>query len=137
MARGIIGLDRMKRKLRRLAPETRAEIRKALDASANEIVSTAKRLAPVDDGDLQGSIRKEGGDHDLAVKVLAGGPRTTKPVRNTDEAPLYDYALGQEFGTQDMLANPFFFPAVRATRKGRRRRISAAVRRAARKVAGK
>lgn len=115
------------RRLRAAAPKVRDHLAAANNKTGDEIVSMAQRLVAVDEGDLQRSIRKEQGRLETTVVVLAGGPLTTKPVREGADAS-YDYALGVEFGTVDTPAQPFFWPSVRANRKTHRGRASRALR---------
>lgn len=130
MARGN-GLDDLQRRIRAMGVEARREIGVALDQSAAEVVSVARTLAPSDDGDLKASIRQEPGEHELQRVVEAGGPTTTRPVRE-GKSPVYDYALAQEFGTAEQEPQPFFNPAWRLARRRAKNRISRAVRKAAR-----
>lgn len=139
------GARRLARKIAAMPAAARVEISAALEASANELVALQRAAAPRDEGDLVASVDwnwggrgiagELRGDARLSAVITAGGPLTTKPVRNGVDVE-YDYALGQEFGTQDMPANPFFFPAYRLIKRRVRARISRAIRKAARKVAG-
>lgn len=124
-------LNRLRKRMDAIPKSVRAAVRPALERSADELVGTMKRLAPEDDGTLRDSIRKEAGANELSVNVTAGGPTTTRPVRDGADAS-YDYSLGQEFGTADMPANPFFFPAVRLLRKKIRSRVKRAIAKAVR-----
>lgn len=133
MARGN-GLDDLERRIKAMPLAARDEIGKALDASATEIAGAAQLLAPAEDGDLRASIRTGQGEHDLSRTIEAGGPTTTRPVREGVSAT-YDYALGTEWGTADTRAQPYFFPAWRLGRKRAKGRIARAVRKAA-KAAG-
>lgn len=126
--------DRLARKLRALPKRMRAEIGAAVAKAGPEMVALARALAPADDGTLRASIRSSYVEEALKVTIEAGGEATTKPVRNGADAS-YDYALGQEFGTREMPANPFFFPAYRATKKRSKSRISRAINKAAKAVA--
>lgn len=135
----VLGLESLRRKLKAIPQEAKAEIRKALEASAEEIVRLAKNLVPVDDGDLQmsiswtwgaapkgsmvlGSVIGPSDKNDLTITIYAGGGEAF-------------YARWIEFGTQKMSAQPFFLPAYRANRKRARARISRGVNKAAKKVA--
>lgn len=122
--------ERIARALRRITPSVKAAIAPAVDKGATEIVVKARLAAAEskDSGALQSTIRTEPGPTDLAVTVKAGGPETTKPVRNSEKgnAPEFDYALGVEYGTEDTNAQPFFWPSVRALSKRVRRRIDRA-----------
>lgn len=83
----------------------------------------SKAIAPTDPKDgtpLKDSIRRHATQTGGQV-VRAGGETTTTQSENGP----YDYAVGQEFGTQKMGASPFFWPAYRSLKKkftGRRRR---------------
>jgi HK97 gp10 family phage protein len=146
----IDGLSGLTRKLNKLKTAPRASIAAALDASADDMVRTMRRIAPKDKGALQASIRKEKYDDGLTVVVRAGGPLTTKAVRKgvkakdvaagvakvepggAAEKGVYDYALAVEFGfrTEDgghVPAQSFFFPTVRVKRKSVKTRVSRAL----------
>lgn len=79
--------------------------------------------------ELLESIRVEDGRRPLQVLVKAGGPLTTKEVRKGSGAT-YDYANANEFGTEKMAAQPFFWPSYRLMKK----RIRAGIARKARKA---
>src|SRR5690606_10414154 len=112
----------------------RRAIKPALEKGADELVGRMKYLAPVDDGDLQRSIQKRP-LNELAVRVEAGGEATTRPVRQGVSAT-YDYALGQEYGTAEMPANPFFWPAVNTLKRRVRRRVDRAIGKAVKEAWG-
>jgi HK97 gp10 family phage protein len=122
LARKVLGLDQLKRKLAAMPIAARTEIRKALDVSAEEMAATARALAPVDTGALKASIEKAEGRHDLEVLVRAGGPAT-------------GLAVIVEYGHDNAAARPFFWPAYRSLRRRIRSRLNRAIRSAARKVA--
>lgn len=134
MARTIIGLDLLNRKLAAMPKATRAEIRKVLQVSAAEMVTLAKALVPVDSGVLRDSVRSEPGEHELAIVVRAGGEATTVAAR--DGQGDYDYSLGIEFGTSEMPEQPYFWNSFRAIKKKAKGRATRAIRRAARAAAG-
>lgn len=103
----------------------RKAIRPAIDKGADELVNRMKYLAPVDDGVLKASIRKED-IGDLAVRVTAGGPTTTRPVRQGVDVD-FDYSLGVEYGTVDTPQQGFFWPSVNTLKKRVRRRVDRAI----------
>lgn len=70
--------------------------------------------------DLRESIRVERGRRPSRFLVRAGGPKTTKAG--------YDYALANEFGTEKMPAQAFFWPTYRQERAGIRRRLNKSIR---------
>jgi HK97 gp10 family phage protein len=122
-------LARILKKMDRLATAPRDAIRRAIETGAAEVTAMQRHMVQEDDGDLKGSIRTEDGEHDLQTVIAAGGKATTRPVRNGADAD-YDYALANEFGTSDMTARPFFYPAWRLMK----RRVVGRVNRVARKA---
>lgn len=148
----IEGLDRLRRKLTKTIPEAaRARIKEALEASANEAVAQMKRLAPVDDGDLQASISWTWGDAPKGALALATSTKSVDGMRVTifaGNAEAY-YARFVEFGTSPhrnkgkfagsqhpgTRAQPFFFPGWRIARKKVKGRVTRAIRAAAREAA--
>ena len=120
--------DKLARKLHQLAPEALKALTAANYETAGEMVSTAKRFAPVRTGALQNSIHTEPGPQETgAVRVMAGGPATTKGG--------YDYALGVEFGTSDTPAGPYFFPSYRLGKRRHKGRVTRALKMSSKKVA--
>lgn len=131
-------------------PETVTKRLKAQnEANADELVDTIKGFVPVDKGDLRASAKREDATTQsrIAQRVSLGGGATTKAVgkRKYDrevklgsgdttgrkkkaggESVTYDYALGQEYGTEDMPANPAFWPAWRLKRRRFKSRMSRA-----------
>ena len=129
--------DKLARKLNRLAPEVQRALAASNAEAAREMVASAQNLAPVGDtGALRASIRAEfvGGETG-AVRVLAGGSTTTKRARGGHGS--YDYAMGQEFGTSDTTAQPFFFPSFRLAVKRHRGRVTRAVNKIHKQVAAR
>lgn len=103
----------------------RKPIAAALDKGADEMTARMRYLVPEDEGDLKRSIRKTR-IGDVAVRIEAGGEATTRPVREGASVE-YDYALGQEYGTAEMAAQPFFWPSVNTLKKRVRRRVDRAI----------
>ncbi|PWJ84869.1 HK97 gp10 family phage protein [Pseudaminobacter salicylatoxidans] len=112
------GLRDLQRRLGKIPAAIKRVAEATLDQGAEEIVQIQKRLAPHEDGTLQDSIRWKR-DGELRRLITAGGPTTTKKVRNSEKgnAPEYDYALAVEFGTQKMAPQPFFWPGYRVAKK--------------------
>lgn len=142
-----------KKMLRDIPDAIRAELVKQLEKEADKVVEAMRRLVPVRTGELYRSIGWTWGDAPagaivvgrvaqnefdrIGIKIYAGGSEGTARRQsrasgtrardqnrsgsfNTDNARL------QEFGTLNMPANPFFFPAWRAERN----RVNANLRRA-------
>ncbi|WP_181172047.1 HK97-gp10 family putative phage morphogenesis protein [Mesorhizobium sp. B2-4-8] len=128
------GLADFQRRLAAIPKAVRAGVQPALDASADELVTVQRALAPRDHGTLQASI-KWATTGELSRQVTAGGETTTRPAR--DGQGEYDYALGQEFGTRQTPAQPFFYSGYRLVRKRIRSRIKRAISKSVRASYGK
>lgn len=131
----ISNVDRLKRKVAALSGSTRTGLMDALRTSGREINALQRQFAPKEDGVLVGTIDMIEDESLLKVTLVAGGPATTRPVRDGADAE-YDYALAQELGTQKMPANPFFFPGYRFGKKRAKGRITRAINKAAKQAAG-
>lgn len=148
----VLGLDRLKRKLAKFPEVVEAEIRAAMEQSANEIVALMKSLAPVDGGALRESIGWTWGAAPKGAMVIG---KVKAPSSGNMVITIYAgggdawYARLVEFGTAPHLnagrfagsthpgtaAQSFFYPAYRANRKRAKSKINRAVTRAAKKVA--
>jgi HK97 gp10 family phage protein len=107
-------LDRL-----RAAPEKlRAKTFKALEERAEAVRSDAASRAPVKTGALRRSIKKMVSEKTLTATVFADYPegnRTNKrKTRKQAAGSKRYYAFAQEFGTKNMPAHPFLYPAARA-----------------------
>ena len=145
----VIGLDKLRRKMIALPKAIEAEIRKAMETGAEEMVAMARRLAPVDDGDLRESIGWTWGEAPKGSMVIAKGGSTGMTITVYAGNSEAFYARWVEFGTvthpqggkfggtrhPGTTAQPFFFPAWRATRKRVKSRTSRAVSKAAKRIA--
>ena len=147
----ILNLARLDQKLKRLPVATKTTIRAAMEAQAQVVVDLAKSLAPSESGALQKSIgwtwgKAPKGSMVLgAVKNKLADDLTLTIYAGSDEA---FYARWIEFGTAPHIngglfagsenpgtnAQPFFYPAFRANRKGVKREIRKAVRKAAKQA---
>lgn len=115
--------ERFFKNLISIVPEAEKELTDANDRSAKALVETARRLAPVDTGKLRDSIRMRKGKRATSFIVEAGGKETTNDKN-------YDYAVGQEFGTVDNPAQPYFWPSYRLNRKPMKSRAARAMKKA-------
>lgn len=106
-------IERLNERLRAIPKAVREAVYAADAKSAQELVREMKRNAPVEDGTLRNSIHDEQGALEGSKRVVAGGDATTV----SSAAGPYDYALGQEYGTKERQANPFFRPAIRKLKK--------------------
>jgi len=131
----VLNVQRLNRKLAALPDAAKAEIRPALEKSAQEIVALAKSLAPVDKGDLRASIGWTWGTApkgSIKIGAVVSGDLTVTIYAGNSEA---FYARWVEFGTVKARAQPYFYPAYRALRKRSKSRIKRAGTKAAKKVA--
>lgn len=152
MATKILGLDRLRRKLKAFPKVAEEEIRKAMEASANEIVALAKSLVPKDSGSLAESIAWTYGDAPKGAIVLGkvkGSASGNLKITVYAGGPDAYYARFIEFGTAPHLnggrfagsanpgtsAQPFFYPAYRATRKLAKGRVTRAINKSAKRIA--
>jgi hypothetical protein len=115
--------------MRKLPEPVKRRVRAQMNANAAELTAMQRRVVPKDDGVLAGTIKAEDQSDEtrIRVKVSAGGPATTREVRQ-DSGKRYDYARAVENGREGQKPQPFFFGSYRALRK----RMKAAVNRAAR-----
>jgi hypothetical protein len=158
MARArMLNLAAVKARLARLPPAIRKATAGAVAKEADGLAEAVRRAAPKGKtGNLAKSVRVEPGDHEGAMRVVVGGPLTTKKIGARTynrfvaigsgdtagrvktpggESVVYDYAVGVEHGhrTPDgkhVPAKPFLYPTYRARKKAMSRRIKAAARRA-------
>lgn len=92
------------------------------------IAAHMKATAPLGKtGRLRDSVRMEADAGRGVVRIKAGGPLTTVPVRKGQSAT-YDYSLAVEFGTQKASAHPFFWPIWRHDRTPAKKKINQAIR---------
>lgn len=130
MARGsyVLGRDLVRKTLEKLPKIARANLQTGMTESAEALANNMRARVPVKEGTLRDSIRVEPRKNPNLIGALikAGGPTTTKPVRNGQSA-VYDYSMAIELGTQEQLASPFFFPEYRRAKSNIKRRASKAV----------
>ena len=138
----ITGLQQLRAKIKALPDAARAEIRAAMEQSAEEVVAMAKRLVPVDSGALRDSIGWTWGEPPKGSITLAQSDPNAEAI--TIYAGSRDKTLGDadafyvrwvEFGTVTARAHPFFFPSWRALRKRVKSRNTRAVKKAFTRVA--
>ncbi|MDH0367977.1 HK97-gp10 family putative phage morphogenesis protein [Brucella anthropi] len=135
----VIGLPKLRKKLEAFVSVGKEEIKKAMETSADEIVAMAKRLVPVDKGDLKDSIGWTWGKAPKGSMSL--GKVQTDAVESGFTITIYAgnseayYSRWVEFGTQKMRDQPYFYPAYRAMRKSAKSRVTRAITKTAKKVA--
>jgi HK97 gp10 family phage protein len=137
------GIERLRRATKNAEVYFRDELVIALDASARHVKQ--KAVVSISRGQKSGRIYRVGG-----VNRRASAPGeapanqtgrlvnsiTTSVLKNTLHAVIYagrglaNYARALEFGTAEMEARPFFFPAVESSRAWIQKRLAEAVNRA-------
>ncbi|QWY83300.1 putative tail component protein [Rhizobium phage RHph_X2_25] len=157
MTAKVAGLDRLNRKLALLPIVAQRKIRDAMSDGAGEIVSMMKSLVAVDSGDLKDSIAWTWGAAPkgaLTIATVRG--RGVRSTGSENTITIYAgnaeafYARFVEFGTAAhtaggmfegatipaIPASPFFYVSWRANRKRVKSKITRAVNKAAKEVAG-
>jgi HK97 gp10 family phage protein len=131
-----LSVDQFQQLLASIPPKVAEELKAAVLDGARSLTSGMRLAVPRGiDGrnELMDSIRIEQGRSPLRKLVRAGGPLTTREVRKGSGTG-YDYALANEFGTEKMAAQPFFWPTYRSKKKKIRSDIAARARKAIAKV---
>ena len=107
MSRGRKGsyasIGKVRRTLRKLEPEITEELKDIVQTTADLVENNAKQNAPVDTGNLRKYITAKVGRDGLTAQVGIRGKRARKKAF---------YAHFVEFGTRELRAQPFLFPAV-------------------------
>lgn len=127
------GLDRLSARFAAIPNKVRSAAVAEMERCASEVVAAMKRLAPVDQGNLRDSIAWTWGEAPAGtIKVGTVGAKEYGSLSITIYAGGDDafYATFQEFGTKEMRAHPFFYPAWRANRKKVRARLTRAINKA-------
>ncbi|WP_075214461.1 HK97-gp10 family putative phage morphogenesis protein [Mongoliimonas terrestris] len=130
MARGR-DLARLSAKLDRIPQRVREALEPALLKSADEIASAMRRVAPEDEGDLIESITVTPPGSTTPPNAMGGAQLVPEgAVAVTAGNTAVRYAHLQEFGTERMDPNAYFFPTYRLYRIRAARRITRAMRKA-------
>lgn len=140
------GLDRIQTATRQVQESVEAELRKALFASAKHVEGEAKRAIAA--GGKSGRVYKRRGvSHRASAPGEAPATDTGRLVNSVIAYPAaaelestvvagrgtVQYAAMLEFGTRNMAARPFLFPALERSKAWITERLAKAVRTAAAK----
>jgi len=142
------GIKALEKKLTKTIPQAiQSAARDAMEKGAQEVVDMMKRLVPRETGELANSIGWTWGEapagsmvvgevggrsyNTLRIVIYAGNEKT-----RVGERDQFQLARLQEFGTQEMPANPFFFVTWRTKRQRVRSRITRSIRAAIKREAG-
>lgn len=123
------GLDALTAQFRRMREKVRAANAEALAENAEDLAGRIRAAAPKDEHQLEQTVRVVPGKDGVTQRVVAGGKATQRPVEH-GQSPTFDYARAQEFGTEQMPANPFFFPVYRKRKRAMRAKQKRAIRKA-------
>ena len=126
MARSNQSITRFQRVMAALPKEILAPIITETFRQADLLRGSMILRVQVGKGTLRNSIRVEQGRRATRALVRAGGDAT--------RVGGYDYANAQEFGTQKIPAQPFFWPSYRYRKVKMRREIKAAAVRAIKQI---
>jgi HK97 gp10 family phage protein len=136
------GIEALRRKFQALPEAVKQAVRDRMEKLAGQWVAQMKFLVPVQTGALRDSINwtwgaAPGGSiavgsiaagEGLRITIYAGSAATV--VRNSRGAEFQNARI-QEFGTKARPAHPYFFPVIRANKRGAQASINAAARKAA------
>lgn len=126
--------DRLKRRLAAIPKTVREAVAPALMKSADEIANRMRQLAPVDEGDLKGSIAVTPPGQSTPAysqpggSTVAGENQVLITAGNTDVR----YPHLQEYGTANSPAQPYFWPSFRLGKKRAANRVKRAIAKAVR-----
>lgn len=129
-----LSVQQFQQLMERIPKAIAGDLGKGVDEQAHRLAEVMRSVAPVGPtGNLRRSIRVSPGKHPLQKRVTAGGELTTVEVRSGSGVP-YDYAMGVEFGNEQVSAQPFFWPPYRLLRSRIRSGIARKVKPAMAKV---
>jgi len=135
-----LSVSQFQQLMERVPKAVAKDLETAVAGGARQIALVMRMTVPKGvDGrnELEESIRVTPGSHPLRKVIRAGGKLTTKKAGGSFVGRLlrgrskeYDYANAVEFGTQNMHAQPFFYPTYRLMKK----RTQSAINRKAKKA---
>jgi len=134
---GLEGVARLMRRFDRMTPAVRAAVAPVVMEEARGMADQIIRIAPYDPAEDDGQhvrdgVRvEEGRLGDISAVVISDA----KDAEGRPKAPRVELGHMAANGVQ-VPASPSFYPVVRASKKGVKKRIAAAARKAIRKEAG-
>lgn len=132
MARGKMNIEQFKAYLNLIPQSVRTAVNAEIHKQADGLSKTMKRVVERRTSQLAFSIEPE--HQELRSFVRAGGDKTTRESGGFFSTGAYDYAMANEYGTENMEARPFFWGSYRLKKPQIKREISKAVREAIRKA---
>lgn len=133
------GIGRLKKRLANIPKNVKEAVQPNLIKQGEMMADTMRRLVPVDTGELRDSIAVTPPDSSTPPFSTPGGsfvvPETSVAVTAGGKDARHAHLI--EYGTVKMNAQPFFWPAVRLTRKKAQRNLKSAIGRAVKREWGK
>lgn len=133
------GIGRLRKRLANIPKNVKEAVHPNLVKQGEMIADTMRRFVPVATGDLRDSIAVTPPDSSTPAYSTPGGsfvvPETSVAVTAGGKDARHAHLI--EYGTVKMNAQPFFWPAVRLTRKKAQRNLKSAISRAVKKEWGK
>ncbi|MEO9340468.1 HK97-gp10 family putative phage morphogenesis protein [Mesorhizobium sp. SB112] len=120
-------LARLQKRLNAIPIAAKRAVELSMEKSAQEIVALAKRLCPVDQGELRDSIGWTWGDAPEGTIVLAATKGAVLRITIYAGSDAAFYARWVEFGTATALPQPFFLPSYRLLKKRTSNRTKRAI----------
>lgn len=128
----LLGKAAVNKRLKALFPAAYAAAHSQLKTEVDNLTAAIKRNAPVEEGELQASVRNyKTPDRDLSYRIIADA----KDDKSRYIGHWVEHGHTAPDGTP-VPARPFFFPTYRAYKKVMQRRIRAAAKRAVVKAWG-
>ncbi|WP_126974653.1 HK97-gp10 family putative phage morphogenesis protein [Frigidibacter oleivorans] len=130
------GLSRFQRRMQAIPREVRAAVKPALVSAAEDVADVQRGLAPTDTGALRDSIAVTGPGQTTPAYSQPGGSRVVgeNQAAVTVGSSEVRYAHLQEYGTDKMQAQPYFWPGFRLARKKASAKIKRAMSKAIREA---
>lgn len=130
------GLKSFQRRMAAIPREARKATEPALTQAAYIVADAVEALAPEDSGDLKGSVAVTPPGQSIPPYAMAIGSRVVPFNAAAVTVGNFDvrYPHLVEYGTRNALAQPFFWPGVRLTRKKAAAKIKTALRKAIREA---
>lgn len=123
------GLRRFQMRMNRIPKAVRAAVAPAVVQGAEDMAAMMRQLAPVESGDLKGSIAVTGPGQSTPPYSMPGGshrvPENAAAVTVGGTDVRYPHLV--EYGTEKAPAQPFFWPSVRLARKKAQARVKRAI----------
>lgn len=114
----LLGLSAAVQRIGNVKSVARSRVSARLSKMAEQMADDMRAAVPVATGALRDSIRTERAEKPYpAVLIIAGG--TPETMKQMGRGVVFDQAVGVEYGTTKMEAQPFFMPVVEDYRRNK------------------